>query len=178
MSRVARNPLTIPKGVDISVVNLAIKVKSTKGALEINFPDDLVTVTKEDSLIRFEPKADVEKADAAAGTVRALVRNMIDGVTKGYERKLIMVGVGYRAAVQGKVLNISAGFSHPVKYAIPDGITIETPAQTEILIKGIDKQKVGQVAAEIRAYRPPEPYKGKGIRYEGEIIVLKEGKKK
>lgn len=177
MSRVARNPLTIPANVEIDINDLTIKVKGTKGVMSFQFLN-LVTVSREGNLIHFVPKVGANQADAVAGTTRALVNNMIEGVTKGFERQLQLVGVGYRAQVQGKHLHLTVGFSHPVKYPIPAGIIIETPSQTEVVVKGMDKQLVGQVAAHIRAYRPPEPYKGKGIRYSNEIIIKKEGKKK
>ena len=177
MSRVARNPLLIPAGVDVAFSEKNIKIKGPKGALECH-AHELVDVIKEDKYLRFTPKVGTESSDAISGTVKALVKNMIEGVTKGYERKLILIGVGYKAQAQGKVLNLTLGFSHPVKFEIPNGIVIETPIQTEVVIKGIDKHLVGEVAAKIRAFRPPEPYKGKGVRYEGEVIVQKEGKKK
>lgn len=182
MSRVAKNPLLVPVGVDVNVTGQNIKVKGAKGTLEYQ-AHPCVAVTKEDKLLRFQPgtvnvDADSVNADAFAGTARALVRNMLEGVHKGYDKKLILVGVGYKAQVQGKILNLQVGFSHPVKFPIPEGISIDVPSQTEIVIRGIEKQLVGQVAAQIRAYRPPEPYKGKGIRYDGEVIVQKEGKKK
>lgn len=177
MSRIANNPITIPAGVEVSFSKHLIKVKGPKGSSQYE-ASEAVELVKEDGKIRFIPKEDVEGAVCLAGTARALIRNIINGVTKGYERKLILIGVGFKAQAQGKVLNLAIGFSHPIKYALPAGITIETPSQTEIIVKGIDKQLVGQVAAEIRAYRPPEPYKGKGIRYEGEVVIQKEGKKK
>lgn len=177
MSRVAKNPITVPAGVDVNLSGHVFKIKGAKGAIEYTVHEN-VDVKKEDKVITFAPKKDIEGADALAGTARALVKSIFEGVSKGYERKLVLVGVGFRAQVQGKVLNLVIGFSHPVKYEIPVGITIETPSQTDVVIKGFDKQLVGQVAAHIRDFRPPEPYKGKGIRYAGEVIVLKEGKKK
>jgi large subunit ribosomal protein L6 len=182
VSRVTKNPLIVPAGIDVTITGQTIKVKGAKGALEYQ-AHSCVSITKEDKLIKFQANTGVigvdgANAEALAGTARALVRNMLDGVHKGYEKKLVLIGVGYRAQVQGKVLNLQVGFSHPVKFPIPPGINIEVPSQTEIVIRGIEKQLVGLVAAQIRAYRPPEPYKGKGIRYDGEVVVQKEGKKK
>ena len=177
MSRVAKNPVAVPKGVEISVSTEAVSVKGPKG--QLSFPvHPLVKVRKDDGKLHFEATATSTFARAMSGTMRALGNNMVTGVSRGFEKKLTIVGVGYRAAMQGKNLNLSAGFSHPVVYSLPTGITIETPSQTEIVIKGADKQQVGQVAAEIRAFRPPEPYKGKGIRYADEHVVRKEAKKK
>lgn len=177
MSRVAKKPVVYPAGVEVTVSGSNIKIKGPKGVVELNV-HTAVEIEKGDNQILFVPKAGVVAADALAGTTRALVNNMVSGVTKGFERKLILIGVGFKAQAQGNVLNLALGFSHPVKFNVPDGITIETPIQTEVLIKGIDKHLVGQVAAKIRAIRPPEPYKGKGVRYEGEVVVQKEGKKK
>lgn len=174
MSRVAKKPLTLPKGVEIAVQGGQISIKGPKGQLAVAQPAG-VSLTVEGSAARVE--ADLGLNAAIAGTVRALIANCIEGVTKGYERKLELVGVGYRASMQGKELNLTLGFSHPVVFPVPAGITIETPTQTEVLIKGADKQIVGQVAAKIRGFRPPEPYKGKGVRYSGEKITLKEAKK-
>jgi len=174
MSRVAKKPISVPKGVEISVEDSSVSVKGAKGTLTLARPIG-VSVKLEDSTIYVEP-ADLSK-DALAGTVRALLANLITGVASGYQRKLELVGVGYRAAMQGKDLNLTLGFSHPILFKVPVGVTVETPSQTEILIKGTDKQAVGQVAAKIRAFRPPEPYKGKGVRYGGEKITLKEAKK-
>jgi large subunit ribosomal protein L6 len=171
------NPVTIPSGVTVSVSGQGLQVKGSKGALEHEV-HPIVEVKQEDGAMSFAPRAETKAANALVGTTRALLNNMIKGVSDGFERKLELVGVGYRAQAQGKVLNLTLGFSHPVNYAVPEGITIETPSQTEIVVKGIDKQKVGQVAAEIRAYRPPEPYKGKGVRYSDERVVRKEAKKK
>ena len=177
MSRVAKNPVTVPKGVDVSVSADAVNVKGPKG--QLSFPvHPLVKVRKDDGKVHFEATATSTFARAMSGTMRALVNNMVMGVSRGFEKKLTIVGVGYRAAMQGKKLNLSAGFSHPVVYDLPTGITIETPSQTEIVVRGADKQQVGQVAAEIRAFRPPEPYKGKGIRFVDEHVVRKEAKKK
>ncbi len=175
MSRVAKKPIPVPAGVDVQMAGSRLTVKGSKGALELDLPAG-IGLTVEDGT------ATVTVGDGAtfamAGTMRSLVNNMVVGVTDGFERKLELVGVGYRAQAQGKTLNLTLGFSHPVNHPVPEGITIETPTQTEILVKGIDKQKVGQVSAEIRAYRPPEPYKGKGVRYSGERVLRKEAKKK
>lgn len=179
MSRVAKNPLQIPSGVEVSINGKTVVVKGVKGSLEYT-AHPCVAISREENLIRFQPEEgdfDVNK-DALAGTARALVRNMLEGISKGYEKKLTLVGVGYKAQIQGKVLNLQLGFSHPIQHEVPNGITVETPSQTEVVVKGIDKQLVGQVSAQIRAYRPPEPYKGKGVRYNGEVIIQKEGKKK
>lgn len=177
MSRVAKNPLLIPTGVEVTLSGKDIKVKGPKGTLT-RYVHDLVELVREDKYLRFTPKAGAENSDAIAGTARALVKNMIEGVTKGFERKLVLIGVGYKAQAQGKVLNLNLGFSHQIKHELPQGITIDTPSLTEIIVKGFDKELVGEVAAKIRAYRPPEPYKGKGVRYDGEVVVQKEGKKK
>ena len=175
MSRVAKKPIVIPAGVEINIAGSELKVKGPKGSAQFDI-DKTVSVVQEGEQLLCSPLND--DADALAGTTRALVKNMIDGVTTGFTRKLLLVGVGFKAQSQGNILNLIIGFSHPIKFNIPEGITIETPSQTEVIIKGTDKRLVGQVAAEIRAFRPPEPYKGKGIRYEGEVIVQKEGKKK
>ena len=177
MSRIGKMPLPLPKGVTLSQAGGVVTVKGPKGELshELNMEVELAI---EDDVANVKPRSGSRFAQAITGTTRALIANMLAGVTEGFERKLELVGVGYRAKSQGKKLDLTLGFSHPVVYAVPEGITIETPSQTEILIKGIDKQKVGQVAAEIRHYRPPEPYKGKGVRYSGERVVLKEAKKK
>ena len=179
MSRIAKLPVNLPQGVNATVAAGAVTVKGAKGALTLPLADGLTVAQKDQTLVVAvaEGKATHERV-AAAGAARANLANMVTGVTKGFERKLELVGVGYRAAVQGKNLNLTLGFSHPVQFPVPDGISIETPSQTEILVKGMDRQKVGQVAAVIRGYRPPEPYKGKGVRYAGEKIVMKEGKKK
>jgi len=177
MSRVAKNPIALPQGVDVELSASLISVKGPLGA--ISFPvNPAVTVEKVDGSLLCRAVDGVENADALSGTVRAIVANMVTGVSKGFERKLSLVGVGYRAQVQGDALNLTLGFSHPVSHKMPQGIKCETPSQTEIIVKGVDKQQVGQVAAEIRAYRKPEPYKGKGVRYSDEVIVLKETKKK
>jgi large subunit ribosomal protein L6 len=175
MSRVAKRPVDLPQGVTATVANNLVKVKGAKGELQLALAHGIAVVQEDKKLaVKFESAG----ARMAAGATRAHLANMVTGVSKGYERKLELLGVGYRAAVQGKVLNLTLGFSHAVNFDMPEGIAIETPSQTEILIKGIDRQKVGQVAAKIRAIRPPEPYKGKGVRYSGEKITLKEGKKK
>ena len=175
MSRVAKRPVDLPTGVTATVAANTIKVKGAKGELSLVVANG-VSVEQQDK--KLQVKFDGEGSRMSAGAARAHLANMVLGVSKGYERKLELVGVGYRAAVQGKVLGLTLGFSHAVNFPIPDGISMETPTQTEIIIKGIDRQKIGQVAAKIRAIRPPEPYKGKGVRYSGEQITLKEGKKK
>jgi len=177
MSRVAKSPVAIPAGVEVNVASGQIVVKGPKGSLAQPIVSD-VTVKVEDGNVVFAANGNSKFARAMSGTLRALVNNMVNGVSKGFERKLTLVGVGYRAQAQGEVLNLSLGFSHPVAHAIPKGITCETPSQTEILLKGADKQLIGQVAADIRAYRSPEPYKGKGVRYADEVVVIKETKKK
>jgi large subunit ribosomal protein L6 len=175
MSRVANRIIDLPTGVTAAIAAEAVTIKGAKGTLSVALKAG-VSVEQKDKALTVKYAND--GARIQAGSTRAHIANVITGVTKGYEKKLELQGVGYRAAVQGKVLALTLGFSHPVNYAVPEGITIETPTQTEILIKGIDRQKVGQVAAEIRDVRPPEPYKGKGVRYAGEKIELKEGKKK
>ena len=177
MSRVAKYPVALPKGVEVTLGAADSSVKGPLGTLK-QFILPGVTVAQEGENLVCRAVAGAPNSGAMSGTMRALVNNMVNGVSKGFERKLTLVGVGYRAQAQGDKLNLSLGFSHPVAYAMPEGITIETPTQTEILVKGTDRQKVGQVAAEIRSYRPPEPYKGKGVRYSGEKIELKEAKKK
>lgn len=177
MARVLKLPVIIPTTVKVGIEGQEVTVKGGKGSLAHNV-HAAVELRHEDAEIRLVPRKGHDNAVALVGTTRALLNNMIKGVTDGFEKKLQLVGVGYRAAAQGKVLNLTLGFSHPVNYPVPDGITIETPSQTEILVKGSDRQKVGQVAAEIRAYRPPEPYKGKGVRYADEEVVRKEAKKK
>ena len=170
-------PLDIPKGVEVSINDDAINVKGSKGTMEHKLHKS-VDIKNEDNVLTLIPREGAVNADAQAGTARSLLNSMIIGVTEGFEKKLELVGVGYRAKAEGKSVNLTLGFSHPVNYALPEGITAETPSQTEIIIRGIDKQVVGQVAADIRAYRPPEPYKGKGVKYAGEHIVRKEAKKK
>lgn len=177
MSRVAKNPIKLPSGVTATIKDQELTIKGGKGTLHFTLHSDVIVVQENDFLLT-QIKNNTVIADAIAGSTRAVVNNMVTGVSAGFERKLELVGVGYRAQAQGNVLNLTLGFSHPVSYNIPEGITIECPSQTEVLIKGMDKQKVGQVAAEIRAYRPPEPYKGKGVRYAGEKIEIKETKKK
>jgi large subunit ribosomal protein L6 len=177
MSRIAKYPVPIPAGVEVNLGGDVVTVKGKKGSLQLNL-HPAVEIVNKDNVLTFAPRDKDPKSDAMAGTFRALINNMVTGVTAGFEKKLELVGVGYRAQVQGKALNLTLGFSHPVVYPIPEGITAETPSQTEIVVKGMDKQKVGQVAAEIRAYRPPEPYKGKGVKYADEVIARKEAKKK
>ncbi len=177
MSRVGKMPVTIPQGVDVSFKEDQISVKGAGGTLSVA-SSALVTVQNEGGKLTFVPANESREANAMSGTLRQLVNNMVVGVTKGFEKKLSLVGVGYKAQAQGTKLNLAVGFSHPVNIDMPAGIKVETPAPTEILIKGADRQRVGQVAAEIRAIRPPEPYKGKGIRYADEKITIKETKKK
>ena len=177
MSRVAKKPVEVPAGVEIKLDGQRVTVKGGKGALEHEI-NSAVEVLQNDNVVTFAPRDGSKLSMALTGTTRALVNNMVTGVSAGFEKQLELVGVGYRAQAQGNKLNLTLGFSHPVEHMIPQGITVETPSQTEILVKGIDKQVVGQVAAEIRAYRPPEPYKGKGVKYADEIIVRKEAKKK
>jgi len=176
MSRVAKRVIDLPSGVTVSLAADLVTVKGAKGSLSLPLGSG-VSVVQEEKKLSVKYQGD-DAVRIRAGATRAHLANMVQGVTKGYERKLELVGVGYRAAVQGKNLNLALGFSHPVLFPVPEGITIETPTQTEILVKGTDRQKVGQIAAEIRGIRPPEPYKGKGVRYAGEQISLKEGKKK
>jgi large subunit ribosomal protein L6 len=177
LSRIAKIPLEIPAGVEVTVNGSYVKVKGKLGQLEYTF-NDTVAIAKDGSTLVLNTKDDTKFAKALSGTVHALLKNMIIGVETGFEKKLTILGVGYRAAAQGNNLNLSLGFSHPVIVAAPQGIKIETPTQTEIIIKGIDKQAVGQCAANIRSFRPVEPYKGKGVRYADEVVVLKETKKK
>jgi len=177
MSRVGKMPIAVPKGVDVSIKEDQISVKGTLGTL-VRTANPLVSVKNEDGKLSFVPADESAAADAMSGTMRALVANMVNGVSKGFERKLTLVGVGFRAQAQGQKLNLQIGFSHPVAKDMPAGITVACPTQTEIVIKGADRQVVGQIAAEVRAIRPPEPYKGKGIRYAEEKVSLKETKKK
>jgi large subunit ribosomal protein L6 len=177
MSRVAKQPVELPSGVEIKIDGQAVTVKGSQGSMQHDVHTS-VEISQSDNVLTFEPKDGSKTAMALAGTTRALVNNMVTGVTQGFEKRLQLVGVGYRAQAQGQKLNLTLGFSHPVDYIAPEGITIETPSQTEVVVKGVDKQRVGQVAAEIRAYRPPEPYKGKGVKYADETIVRKEAKKK
>jgi large subunit ribosomal protein L6 len=177
MSRVGKSPIALPQGAEVKLSAEQITVKGPLGTITQR-QNELVKVIDESGTLKFEPANETREADAMSGTMRALVANMVLGVTKGFERKLTLVGVGFRAQAQGDKLNLSLGFSHPVVHQMPEGVKAETPSQTEILIKGIDKQKVGQVAAKVRGYRPPEPYKGKGVRYADEVVILKETKKK
>jgi large subunit ribosomal protein L6 len=176
MSRVGKNPIQLPKGVEVTLGEM-ITVKGPLGVLTQKAPAN-VKVAVDAGVVSFEAADESIQANAMSGTLRALLNNMVSGVSKGFEKKLNLVGVGYRAQAQGDSLNLSLGFSHPVVHKMPAGIKAETPSQTEIVIKGIDRQMVGQVAADVRAYRPPEPYKGKGVRYSDEVVVLKETKKK
>jgi large subunit ribosomal protein L6 len=177
MSRIAKYPVPVPKGVEINVAAGQISIKGPLGTIA-RAADPNVEVKKDGESLTFAPLGNSNHADAMSGTMRALVANMVQGVTKGFEKRLALVGVGFRAQAQGDKLNLSLGFSHPVVHQMPKGVKVATPTQTEIVITGIDKQLVGQVAAEVRSHRPPEPYKGKGVRYAGEVIVLKETKKK
>jgi large subunit ribosomal protein L6 len=177
MSRVGKSPIPLPKGAEVALSDAQITVKGPLGTIS-RATNGLVKIANDNGTLTFEPTDESREANAMSGTMRALVANMVNGVTKGFERKLNLVGVGYRAQAQGDKLNLSLGFSHPVVHQMPEGVKAETPSQTEIVIKGIDKQKVGQVAAEVRGYRPPEPYKGKGVRYADEVVILKETKKK
>jgi len=176
MSRIAKYPITIPQGVEVNINGNTVTVKGKNGEMK-HQAHHLVTVIHEEGQLRFGVKNNSKPAKALSGTTRALIQNLVTGVSEGFEQKLEIVGVGYRAQSQGKKLNLTLGFSHPVDFAIPEGITIETPSQTEIVVKGMDKQMVGQVAANIRSFRPPEPYKGKGVKYAGERIIRKEAKK-
>jgi large subunit ribosomal protein L6 len=177
MSRVGKNPVPVPANVEVALSTSEVTVKGPLGTLRHNLVSDIHVEREGDSLL-IKPANDSKQANAMSGTMRALLANMVRGVTSGFERKLTLVGVGYRAQAAGDVLNLTLGFSHPVAHQMPEGVKVETPTQTEIVIKGIDKQQVGQVAADVRAYRKPEPYKGKGVRYADEKIVLKETKKK
>ena len=177
MSRVGKMPVAVPQGVDVTITAEQISVKGALGSLT-RAANPLVTIKNEAGKLNFSPVNDSAEADAMSGTFRALVANMVTGVSKGFEKKLNLVGVGFRAQAQGQKLNLQIGFSHPVVKDMPAGIKVETPTQTEIIIKGVDKQAVGKVAAEVRAYRAPEPYKGKGVRYSDEVVTLKETKKK
>lgn len=177
MSRIANAPVALPKGVEVTLNGQDVLVKGPKGTMSHSVHRD-VSVEQNDGELKFAARSGSKPAIAQAGTARALVNNLVVGVSEGFEKKLSLVGVGYRAQMQGKSLNLALGFSHPVEYPVPEGIEIETPSQTEIVVRGIDKQRVGQVSAEIRRYRPPEPYKGKGVRYSDEHVVRKEAKKK
>lgn len=177
MSRIAKQPVALPKGVEVNQSSGELVVKGPKGELKLAVNPE-VEIKTEDGQLTFAARSGSRFARAMSGTTRSLVSNMVTGVSDGFERKLELVGVGYRAKAQGKKLNLTLGFSHPVDHEMPEGVTVETPSQTEIFVRGIDKQKVGQVAADIRSYRPPEPYKGKGVRYSDEHVVRKEAKKK
>ena len=177
MSRIAKYPVAVPAGVEVTIGGSQISIKGPLGGLVQALNGDVIVERDGDQLV-FRAASESQQAGAMSGTLRALVANMVQGVTKGFERKLNLVGVGYRAQAQGDAVNLTLGFSHPVAHKLPAGVRAETPTQTEIVLKGTDKQMVGQVAAEIRAYRPPEPYKGKGVRYANEVVVIKETKKK
>lgn len=177
MSRVAKKPITIPKGVEVKVVDNVLTVKGAKGSLTHRIPDSVTLEVDADKVnVVFDKTAD--KCKLFAGTSRAVINNMIVGVSAGFEKKLTLVGVGYRAQAKGNVLNLALGYSHSIDFDVPEGVSVETPSQTEIVVRGFDKQKVGEVSAKIRAYRPPEPYKGKGVRYSDEVVTRKETKKK
>jgi large subunit ribosomal protein L6 len=177
MSRVAKAPVDLPQGVEFNLSGRTASLKGSKGSLSMELNSE-VEVKQEENTLSVSPRSGSRFATAVAGTTRALLANMVHGVTEGFEKKLELVGVGYRAQAQGNKLNLTLGFSHPVVYDVPEGVSVETPSQTEVVVRGTDKQKVGQVAAEIRRYRPPEPYKGKGVRYSNERVVIKEAKKK
>ncbi len=177
MSRVAKNPIALPAGVEVAVAGQKVTVKGTKGVISFDVHQD-VEVRQEGAELKVAWRNESQGARAQSGTARAVLANMVTGVSTGFERRLTILGVGYRAQAAGRTLNLSLGFSHPVEYALPEGIEAQTPSQTEIVIKGVDKQQVGQIAAEIRAFRPPEPYKGKGVRYANERVRQKEAKKK
>jgi len=177
MSRIAKYPVVIPEKVEITIIDAVLTVKGPLGTMKQSIASQ-VLVKKDGDKVTFAAADESKQANAMSGTMRNIVANMVRGVKQGFEKKLQLVGVGYRAQAQGNKVNLSLGFSHPVVHALPEGVKAETPTQTEIVIKGVDRQKVGQVAAEIRAYKPPEPYKGKGVRYVGEVVTLKETKKK
>lgn len=177
MSRVAKNPISLPKGVETTIAGNAVTVKGSKGSLNLDLHSD-VQIEKDGDVLRVSPRNESRAAVALAGTFRALVNNMVVGVSEGFQRRLLLQGVGYRAKAQGKTVNITVGYSHPIDYELPEGVSAETPSQSEIVLTSSDKQKLGQVAAEIREFRPPEPYKGKGIRYADENVYRKEAKKK
>ncbi|HZW59427.1 MAG TPA: 50S ribosomal protein L6 [Woeseiaceae bacterium] len=177
MSRIAKYPVELPKGVEFNRSGLSVTLKGSKGSLSMDLNPE-VELASDDNRLTVTPRSGSRFAVAMSGTTRALIANMARGVSEGFERKLELVGVGYRAQAQGRKLTLTLGFSHPVEYAVPEGITVETPSQTEVVVKGADKQQVGQVAAEIRRFRPPEPYKGKGVRFANERVVIKEAKKK
>ena len=177
MSRIGNKPVVVPGGVDVKIAGTHVTVKGSKGELSLNIHPS-VSLKQDDNVLSIVPNDGSKQANALSGTMRALLNNMVVGVTEGFSRRLQLNGVGYRAKSSGRSLNLTLGFSHPVDYALPDGVTVETPSQTEIVVSGADKQRVGQVAAEIRAFRPPEPYKGKGVRYADEQVRRKETKKK
>jgi len=177
MSRIAKEPVELPQGVEFKQDGNVVTIKGSKGSLSLELNSE-VELKQEENTLTLAPRSGSRFATAIAGTMRSLLSNMVVGVTDGYERKLELVGVGYRAQAQGNKLNLTLGFSHPVVYDVPEGVSVETPSQTEVVVKGSDKQRVGQVAAEIRRFRPPEPYKGKGVRYANERVQLKEAKKK
>jgi len=177
MSRIANAPVELPSGVQVNIADGLVSVKGSNGSLDLQL-HELVDIVNEDNQLKLSAKEESKEAVAMTGTFRSLVNNMVTGVSDGFEKKLELQGVGYRAKAQGKTLNLLLGFSHPIDYSLPEGVTAETPSQTEIVIKGADKQLVGQVAAEIRKFRPPEPYKGKGVRYADERVFRKEAKKK
>ena len=177
MSRIAKAPIELPSGVDVNIVGQNVTVEGKNGSLSISL-NEAVAVKHGDNVLTFEPRQGATDGWAQAGTARAIINNMVTGVAEGFEKKLTLIGVGYRAQVQGADVNLTLGFSHPVVYKLPQGVTAETPSQTEIVLKSADKQLLGQVAAEIRAFRPPEPYKGKGVRYSDEYVRRKEAKKK
>jgi len=177
MSRVAKAPVEIPQGVEFSLSGRTVSIKGSKGQLSMEMNSE-VELTQDDGMLTVRPRSGSRFSTAVAGTMRALLANMVQGVSEGFEKKLELVGVGYRARAQDNKLNLTLGFSHPVVFDVPEGISVETPSQTEVVVKGTDKQQVGQVAAEIRSFRPPEPYKGKGVRYSDERVVIKEAKKK
>ena len=177
MSRIGKEPVELPKGVEFKQNGNVVTLKGSNGELSLELNSE-VELTQEDNVLKLAPRSGSRFATAIVGTMRSILANMVTGVSAGFERKLQLVGVGYRAKAEGKKLNLTLGFSHPVEYEVPEGISVETPSQTEIVIKGADKQKVGQVSAEIRSFRPPEPYKGKGVRYADERVMLKEAKKK
>ena len=177
MSRIANSPVLIPSNVEVALAGQELSIKGPKGSLSLTI-HQLVDITQDESQLKFSAVNTTKKSHALSGTFRALANNMVTGVSDGFEKQLELIGVGYRAQAQGKKLNLSLGFSHPVEYQVPEGVDIETPSQTQVVVRGIDKQLVGQVSAEIRAFRPPEPYKGKGVRYATESVKRKEAKKK
>ncbi|UNU73895.1 50S ribosomal protein L6 [Moraxella nasovis] len=177
MSRVAKAPVTLPAGTSVTLNGQQVEVKGKNGSLSLRL-HDLVELKQEDNVVTVSPVKDTKEAWMHTGTVRALLNNMVNGVTNGFERRLQLIGVGYRAQVAGNVVNLNLGYSHPIAYNLPEGVTAESPTQTEIVLKSNDKQKLGQAAAKIRSFRPPEPYKGKGVRYSDEVVLRKEAKKK